>query len=109
MISINIVEDKFGAVRGFRINGHSGYAESGSDIVCAAVSALAYTAVGAIFKMCGSPLWSTSDGCMECIVPDDVVDGNKDVVDTILNTIVIGFKQIELSYSKYVRINRKTL
>jgi len=108
MININIVEDKFGVVQGFKICGHSGYAESGSDIVCAAVSALAYAAVGAIEDMCAKPLWKASDGYMECIVPNDVRKNSRDVVDTILNTIIVGFKQIELSYSKYVKIKRNT-
>ena len=31
-------------IAGFRAKGHSGYAESGSDIVCAAVSAITQTA-----------------------------------------------------------------
>ena len=32
-----------GSIIGFAAQGHSGYAESGSDIVCAAVSALTQT------------------------------------------------------------------
>ncbi len=31
------------------IEGHSGYAEAGSDIVCASVSSIFFTTVGAIF------------------------------------------------------------
>ena len=109
MINISIVEDEFGAVRGFEIKGHSGYAKSGSDIVCAAVSALAYTAVGAICDMCKKPLWKTRDGYMKCIVPDDIMKNSKGVVATILNTIIIGFRPIELSYSKYVKVEKKVL
>ena len=109
MISISIVEDKFGTIRGFEIQGHSGYAESGKDIVCAAVSALAYTAVGAISDMHKEPLWKSEDGYMKCIVPDELVGDSRRVVNTIMNTIIIGFKQIELSYSEYVRIDEKIL
>ncbi|MBP5426622.1 MAG: ribosomal-processing cysteine protease Prp [Clostridiales bacterium] len=108
MININIVEDEFGFVRGFEISGHSGYAPMGKDIVCAAVSALAYTAVGAIEDMCDKPLWESSDGYMKCIITDDIVNKNKDIAKTILDTIVIGFKQIELSYGKYVRVVRRS-
>ena len=109
MISVSIVEDECGVIRGFEIHGHSGYAESGNDIVCAAVSALAYTAVGAIRDMCEEPLWETKDGYMKCIVPEGVVNRSQEVVATIMNTIIIGFRQIELSYSKYVRIKKKIL
>lgn len=109
MINISIVEDEVGSIRGFEIRGHSGYAESGSDVVCAAVSALAYTAVGAIKDMYKEPAWETKDGYMKCIVSSDVTKDNQGVVAIILNTIVIGFRQIELSYSKYVRVERKSL
>jgi len=33
--------------------GHAGYGRSGKDIVCAAVSALAYTAAGALEELAG--------------------------------------------------------
>lgn len=109
MINIRVVEDRLGTVREFEIQGHSGYATNGSDIVCAAVSALAYTAMGAIQEMCKEPLWEVRDGYMKCVIPDSIVDDSREVVNTIMNTIMIGFRQIELSYSKYVRIEKRVL
>ena len=38
---------------GCRIEGHSGWAEAGSDIVCAAVSILTCTCVNALESVCG--------------------------------------------------------
>lgn len=38
---------------GFIIEGHSGYAESGSDIVCAAVSSAAYMVINTITEVLG--------------------------------------------------------
>ena len=109
MISISIVEDKLGTVRGFEIQGHSGYAQRGKDIICSAVSALAYTAVGALGDMYKEPLWETRDGYMRCMIPDEVEKDSRRVVDTIMNTIIIGFKQIGLSYSEYVKVDKKIL
>ncbi len=40
-------------IYGFVINGHSGYAESGSDIVCAAVSSAAYMVANTITDVLG--------------------------------------------------------
>ncbi len=37
-----------GAYTGFRVCGHSGYADAGSDIVCAAVSAMVMLAVNTV-------------------------------------------------------------
>ena len=41
-------------ITGFSVCGHSGYAEAGSDIVCAAVSAVAAMAEATINDVCGA-------------------------------------------------------
>ncbi|MBQ7416177.1 MAG: ribosomal-processing cysteine protease Prp [Oscillospiraceae bacterium] len=41
-------------ITGFTISGHSGYAESGSDIVCAAISAVVTMAEATINDVCGA-------------------------------------------------------
>ena len=41
-------------ITGFSISGHSGYAEAGSDIVCAAVSAVVAMAECTINDVCGA-------------------------------------------------------
>ena len=40
-------------ITGFSISGHSGYAEAGSDIVCAAISAAVAMAEATINDVCG--------------------------------------------------------
>lgn len=41
-------------ITGFSVSGHSGYAEAGSDIVCAAVSAVVSVAEATINEVCGA-------------------------------------------------------
>ena len=41
-------------ITGFSVSGHSGYAEAGSDIVCAAISALVTMAEATINEVCGA-------------------------------------------------------
>ena len=41
-------------IKGFSISGHSGYAEAGKDIVCAAVSAVVGMAEATINDVCGA-------------------------------------------------------
>ena len=41
-------------IRGFRISGHSGYAENGQDIVCAAISTAVIMAEATINDVCGA-------------------------------------------------------
>ena len=46
------VEDE--RITGFSVSGHSGYAEAGSDIVCAAISAVVTMAEATINDVCGA-------------------------------------------------------
>ena len=41
-------------ITGFSVSGHSGYAEAGSDIVCAAISAVVSMAEATINDVCGA-------------------------------------------------------
>ena len=43
-----------GRITGFSVSGHSGYAEAGQDIVCAAVSAVVTMAEATINDVCGA-------------------------------------------------------
>ncbi len=43
-----------GRITGFSVSGHSGYAESGQDIVCAAISAVVTMAEATINDVCGA-------------------------------------------------------
>ena len=43
-----------GRITGFSVYGHSGYSEAGSDIVCAAVSAVVAMAEATINDVCGA-------------------------------------------------------
>ena len=41
-------------ITGFSVSGHSGYSEAGSDIVCAAISAVVTMAEATINEVCGT-------------------------------------------------------
>ena len=43
-----------GRITGFTVSGHSGYAENGQDIVCAAISAVVAMAEATINDVCGA-------------------------------------------------------
>ncbi len=43
-----------GRITGFSVSGHSGYAEAGQDIVCAAISAVVAMAEATINDVCGA-------------------------------------------------------
>ena len=114
MISVTLRRDPSGFVRGFEVEGHAGYAKKGSDdIVCSAISVLAYTAVGALTDLAGvKPDWTERDGHMECLVPDPgkMPSGASGMARTILDSFALGCRQVEGSYGrKYVRVTDASL
>lgn len=51
MIRIQITKDKSGSYRDFTSSGHAGYAQSGQDIVCAAVSAIVINTLNCLLDL----------------------------------------------------------
>lgn len=105
MVHINIVRDSSGFIWQFTVKGHAGYAKKGRDIICAAVSVTAYTAVGALEDLAGlKNCYVERDGYLSCSIPTDLSEAQRQTVRIILETTVIGFKQIELQYPDFLSV-----
>jgi len=105
MIKVVITRNTKGSISGFEINGHSGYAEEGQDIICSAVSVTAYTAAGALEELAGlKRCYSENDGHMTIKLPQEMTGLKGSTAEIIMETTAIGFKQIGLSYGKYVLV-----
>lgn len=91
-----------GRLSGFECRGHAGYAQAGSDIVCAAVSMLSYTCANALESVAGvQPDVAVREGLMQVSVPDEQL--NHDAL-VILRTFEQGINDIASSYPKYIHI-----
>lgn len=105
MIRIVITRNRAGSISSMKINGHSGYAEEGADIICSAVSVTAYTAAGALEELAGlKDCYSEDKGHMTIRLPASMDDQQAKTAAVIMETTAIGFKQIEHSYGKYVSV-----
>ncbi len=101
MIKVSFFETN-GTVERVRAVGHSGYAESGSDVVCAAVSTLVQTAYLAIKELgCdASYVRDEKTGLFEFTVK---ADGQKrHDADVILHALGVGLRDLESGYGEYV-------
>ena len=56
MTNITFYQNETGEITGFRCEGHSGYADSGEDIVCAAISALVINTINSIEELTGDQI-----------------------------------------------------
>lgn len=110
MIAVSIKKDDQGLINGFRCSGHAGYCKKGSDIVCAAVSALVFTSVLALEKLLELPLTVNQDddgGIVDCCWVN-VSEGydNKRVYETdlIIKVMLLGLTEIQQQYPEFLRI-----
>jgi uncharacterized protein YsxB (DUF464 family) len=107
MIKIRILKDKDGFIWQLTVKGHSGFGQHGKDIVCAGVSAIAYTAIGALEELAGIKNYIEKEGYMECKIPKNIEDNKKTCIKIILDTVTVGLRQIENEYRDYVVIEEE--
>lgn len=104
MIKAEIYVSGSGNIVGFNISGHSGFSQSGTDIVCAAVSSAAYMTVNTLTEVLGADVDVNVDdrlGIMRASVSEKDVSRCSD--------ILVGFKMhlilLEEMYSKNIKVN----
>ncbi|MBR3739693.1 MAG: ribosomal-processing cysteine protease Prp [Clostridia bacterium] len=86
-------------ITGFECTGHAGFAQAGSDIVCAAVSILTTTCVNALETVAGlTPQVLAAPGKMTLVLPE--VSGHD--AQVILKTMRQGLKDLVDAYPDYV-------
>lgn len=88
------------------IKGHAGY-NPGNDIVCSAISGLAYTLWGAVINLCGINDIKYKDDPGDFLLDINIKKINGPIFDklkTIFQTIYIGIKQIADTYPCYVEV-----
>ena len=97
MITVTLVR-KDGKVTGVMTSGHSGIAESGSDILCAAVSTLVQTAYLAISDIYGKVNYTKRDGFFEFDVPD----GHD--AQVIIRAMQVGLQDLSSGYPQNLKL-----
>jgi uncharacterized protein YsxB (DUF464 family) len=101
MIKAYICRNSSGRVFGFEVKDH------GEPIVCSAVSALCFTTVNSIEQFTEldfSVDVSQDGGDMSFTVPFLENGGNDNAASLLLDSLVLGLKQIELDYSNDLKV-----
>ena len=101
MITVKIFKrsDDF---EGFQVTGHAGYAESGYDIICAAVSVLTVNTANSIETLTGDTIEDhEEDGFLSCRFPNGLGENGR----LLMNSMILGLHQIEANYDEpYVKV-----
>ena len=102
MTTVRFLE-RGGRLLGFEARGHAGYAPSGEDIVCAAVSVLTQTALLGLQEVLKVPVeWSVDEEKGELIARvREATDGT----EVLLRTLEAGLKNIAGQYPDLVGID----
>ncbi|NLW24595.1 MAG: ribosomal-processing cysteine protease Prp [Clostridia bacterium] len=110
MIKIVFFHYDNGELVGFRASGHAGYSEPGKDIVCAAASILATTAVNSLEELISiKPVYNVDEesGFLECFIPHELSGSDFIKAQTILKTTEIGLRSLEQEYGRYIKITQR--
>lgn len=90
---------------GFHVEGHASFAENGTDIVCAAVSALVINCINSIETFTEVKFTTFSDektGIIDFVLDEEIVPGDAKL---LLLSLFHGLHGIQMEYgTKYVRL-----
>ncbi len=88
-----------GKLQRFSIRGHAGFADIGTDIVCAAASILVINAVNSCEVLLGiEPATVDDNDTLLCEVPQD------DSAQLLFNSMVYGLEELMKQYPKHVQV-----
>ena len=90
---------------GFTISGHSGYSEAGSDIVCAAISAVVSMAEATINDVCGAKAKvrvKSDDARITLTLPASCDE--EETVQAVLAGMMITLASMRDDYPDYIEV-----
>ena len=92
-------------ITGFSVSGHSGYAESGADIICAAISAVVTMAEATINDVCGAKAKvrvKEEDARVTLTLPASCDE--EESVQAVLAGMLLTLVQLRDDYPDYIEV-----
>lgn len=103
MIKFITLSDSDGKITQFTVDGHSGFAERGRDIVCASVSTAVWLTINGIEKQNLAQLsYEESDGFVKCIIGHNRSEG----ADILLNSLVMFITELSGQYKDFLKFTQ---
>jgi hypothetical protein len=95
MTQVTFYRNESGDLTRFRIEGHSGYAEEGEDIVCAAISALAINTINSVNELTDTELALDMDADEAVIDASLVRETSGPQAQLLLKSLALGLTNLE--------------
>ncbi len=99
MICITVYKNREQEYTAFRCKGHAGYAVSGEDIVCAAVSVLVINTINSVEQLVSDRFDLTTDSDTGRI-DFSLKEGYSESSLLLLRSLVLGLQGIQKNYGK---------
>ncbi|MCR5278850.1 MAG: ribosomal-processing cysteine protease Prp [Lachnospiraceae bacterium] len=106
MTTISFYLDEHDKICGFEAKNHAGYAASGKDIVCSAISVLTLNAINSFDELLHSNIEFKSDegtGYMDF----KVTDYDNESAQLLFKGLKLGLEGVQESYPKYLRLTNR--
>ena len=90
---------------GFHVSGHSGYAEEGSDIVCASITSavrLTECAINDVLGLGASVKVRERDASITLKLPGGLSESNEDFCQTLLASLMVYLGQLQEEFPDYL-------
>ena len=92
-------------ITGFSISGHSGYAENGQDIVCAAISAVVTMAEATINDVCGAKAKvRVKDDQARVTLTLPASCDEEETVQAVLSGLLLTLINLREDYEDYIEV-----
>ena len=92
-------------ITGFSVSGHSGYAEAGSDIVCAAISAIVTMAEATINEVCGAKAKvRVKDEQARITLTRPTSCDEEEAVQAVLSGMMLTLLSLREDYPDYIEV-----
>ncbi|OON97156.1 MAG: hypothetical protein ATN36_04060 [Epulopiscium sp. Nele67-Bin005] len=92
----------------FKVKGHSGFSEHGTDIVCAGVSTLVLNTINSIDAFLEEPIEldevNQAKGIIDCNLPARFNGNYNDQTSILLKSMIFGLTTLEQMYGEYIFI-----
>jgi uncharacterized protein YsxB (DUF464 family) len=106
MINITIYKNAEDVITGFKVSGHAGYANAGSDIVCSAVSALVINTINSIGHFT-SDRFSLDQDEKKGLIEFHMISQPGSDASLLLNSLALGLNGVMEEYSdSYIRVTQ---
>ena len=99
MTHVSVIKTRNGEYKGFNCIGHSGYAQAGEDIVCAAISVLVINTINSLDQLAGERfqlVTNEEDGLIDCRFEGNINEKSK----LLLDSMILGLREIKKQYGK---------